>query len=108
MTAGSISQLLIRLVAIFVVLTFLCTATSCTTQCRPATIQLTERDLRDAFGRWRTPVHAVTHEAASTQQTIYRTPSGAQMHGPVYRIRSVAEPAASEFPKLSHHASPTL
>lgn len=67
---------------------------------RPAIIPLTERDLRDARGRFKTPVHAVTHESASTQQTIYLTPTGAAMHGPVYRIK-IDHTLKTEIPKLT-------
>jgi hypothetical protein len=58
---------------------------SCThpEQSQPAIILLTERDVRDARGRFVNPVHAVTHEPAITQQTIYRTASAAEMHGPI-------------------------
>lgn len=72
------------------ILTVLALVTSCAHQPeerKPAIIQLTERDVRDSRGRFTAPVHAVTGERAVTQQTIYRTASAAEMHGPVYTIR---------------------
>ena len=74
-----------------------CTSAGIPADSRPATIQLTERDLRDARGRFAAPVHAVTGEPAAAQQTIYRTASGAEMHGPVYRLHS------TEIPQLTGH-----
>lgn len=73
------------------------------TESRPAIIQLTERDLRDARGRFVIPVHRVTGEPASTQQTIYRTATAAEMHGPVYRLKPAAvdHAEATEIPRLT-------
>lgn len=76
--------------AILGVIALLLAATSCChqEQRKPAIIQLTERDVRDSRGHFKTPVHAVTGEPAITQQTIYRTASAAEMHGPTYIIRT--------------------
>lgn len=63
--------------------------TSCThAEMRPAIILLAESDVRESRGRFIAPVHAVTGERAVTQQTIYRTTSAAEMHGPVYTIQA--------------------
>lgn len=79
-------KLLILSVALFGVLAFVC-ASCAQIESRPATMQLTEHDLRDAHGRYRAPTHRVTREPAVTQQTLYRTASGAEMHGPLYKLR---------------------
>lgn len=86
---------LLGILSLLMVAVTSCTSADHQPESRPATIQLTERDLRDARGRFVAPVHAVTGEPAATMQTIYRTASSAEMHGPVYRVR------ATEIPQLT-------
>jgi hypothetical protein len=101
-------RILIALCLLGIIALMMAAVTSCSSpplESRAATINLTESDLRDARGRFVVPTHRVTHEPAATQQTIYRTATAAEMHGPVYRLKpastAVDHAQPTEIPRLT-------